>query len=92
MPRKENVERKCDRCEETVDGFRMMVSRKELKEMNRAIPTRWNDKDEFPMGTAGYYRTSEGQWAEYADEDEDILCDECMTNDPDYQEMYSTKT
>ena len=92
MPRQEDVDKECDRCGEEIDGFRVVLLREEIEAQGREIPDRWSDRDEFPMGTAGYYRTSEGQWAEYADEDEDILCDDCMLSDPDYQEDYPAET
>lgn len=90
MPRQEDVNRECDRCGEEIDGFRVIYTREELEEEGHVeIPERWDDRDEFPMGTAGYYRTNDDtQWSEYADEDEEFVCDDCMTNDPRYQADY----
>lgn len=79
----------CDRCGEEIEGFRVLMTREEVEEAGGEIEEGYEDREEFPVGTAGYYRTTEGsQWAEYADEDEEYLCDACMVTDPDYQNDY----
>lgn len=40
------------------------------------------------VGTAGFYRVDMGIWNRYARENEAILCDKCMQNDPRYREDY----
>lgn len=88
MPRQVDVDETCDRCGDEIDGFSVVATREELEAEGTDIPERWDDRDEFPIGTSGYYRTSEGQWAEYAEEGEEFLCDSCMQSDPGYQEDY----
>lgn len=87
---REEVDESCDRCGEELDDecFRVVATREELEAQGQEIPEEYEDREEFPIGTAGYYRTSTGQWAEYADDDEEILCDPCMMNDEDYQADY----
>lgn len=41
---------------------------------------------ESDIGTAGFYRAS--GWAKYMDDDEQIVCDECMQSDPRYLADY----
>lgn len=89
MPRQEDVEQDCDRCGKEIDGFRVMYTREELEvDGDAEIPERWEDRDEFPIGTAGYYRTSSGEWAKYTDDGEDIICDFCMETDERYRQAY----
>jgi hypothetical protein len=44
-----------------------------------------NDDSEF---TAGYYNTSEGFWARFAEKYEKIVCDSCMWKDERYIKIY----
>ena len=41
---------------------------------------------ESNLGTAGFYRRS--GWAQYMNADEDIVCDDCMWEDPRYLADY----
>ena len=39
--------------------------------------------------TGGYYETPSGSyWGNYANEGENVLCDDCMFDDPRYQKDY----
>ena len=39
----------------------------------------------------GYYDVSEGYWAQFAKQDENIVCDNCMFTDPQFQEIYGKR-
>ena len=44
-----------------------------------------------PDFTGGYYVTSpDSYWNKYANEGENVLCDNCMWDSPEYQKDYSS--
>lgn len=43
------------------------------------------------VATGGFYETIGGPWAKYARPGENILCDECMWSDPDYQKEFKAQ-
>lgn len=38
--------------------------------------------------TCGFYKVDKGYWKQFANEDEKIVCDECMFKDPRYIKVY----
>ncbi len=49
-------------------------------------------KDGLAIGTSGYYLTPAGSyWSKYANEGENIVCDQCMWNDDRYIQVYGNR-
>jgi len=63
----------CDRCEQEVEGMEFAGS----------------EAAGQPGGTSGFYRIDEaGNWGQFANEGEQIICDTCMLKDARYRRVY----
>ena len=47
-----------------------------------------DDVDVTEGMTAGYYDVRNCSWSQFADTNEDFICDECMWKDPRYKAVY----
>lgn len=65
----------CDRCGKTIEGIYIPAD---------------NGKG-TTGGTGGYYDTSSQLWGQYANPNENIICDECMWKEPRYIAVYGEK-
>lgn len=81
------VSDECDRCDDEIEGFEFVADMSTVREKSDIEIDR--EEDELVIATAGFYYTDTGPFADYTDDNEDIICDECMLGDEGYQEDYA---